>query len=149
MLEAIAVIARLDQEHPCDIVPTFLGARERAQDRATQSNLRNALTAGKVIYADDGDYSGLTVAAIGDIEPALTFSSAASAAQGTVSVEVAASNVTVTYAALSDSGECWYLRDSVGNTAATSGTEFGVRNQGDAGACDGGDTANVTFAAEW
>ena len=37
-------------------IPTFLGARERAQDRGAQSNLRNALTAAKVLYADDGDY---------------------------------------------------------------------------------------------
>jgi prepilin-type N-terminal cleavage/methylation domain-containing protein len=28
-------------------IPTFLGARQRAQDRAAQSNLRNALTAEK------------------------------------------------------------------------------------------------------
>jgi type IV pilus assembly protein PilA len=28
-------------------IPTFLGARSRAQDRAAQSNLRNALTAEK------------------------------------------------------------------------------------------------------
>jgi type IV pilus assembly protein PilA len=37
-------------------IPTFLGARVRAQDRAAQSNLRNALTAAKVYYAD-GDTS--------------------------------------------------------------------------------------------
>ena len=30
-------------------IPTFLGARKRAQDRAAQSNLRNALTAEKEI----------------------------------------------------------------------------------------------------
>jgi type IV pilus assembly protein PilA len=33
-------------------IPTFLGARVRAQDRSAQSNLRNALTAAKVYYAD-------------------------------------------------------------------------------------------------
>ena len=33
-------------------IPTFLGARVRAQDRASQSNLRNSLTAAKVFYAD-------------------------------------------------------------------------------------------------
>ena len=41
-------------------IPTFLGARERSQDRATQSNLRNALTAAKVVFVDDGDYRGAT-----------------------------------------------------------------------------------------
>jgi type IV pilus assembly protein PilA len=33
-------------------IPTFLGARQRAQDRAAQSDLRNALTAEKVVYTD-------------------------------------------------------------------------------------------------
>ena len=38
-------------------IPTFLGARKRAQDRAAQSNLRNALTAAKVYYADNQRYT--------------------------------------------------------------------------------------------
>ena len=41
-------------------IPTFLGARERSQDRAAQSNLRNALTAAKVAYSNDGDYEDAT-----------------------------------------------------------------------------------------
>ena len=44
-------------------IPTFLGARERAQDRAAQSNLRNALTAEKVFYTDAEFYADPTVAA--------------------------------------------------------------------------------------
>ena len=37
-------------------IPTFLGARERAQDRAAQSNLRNAYTAAKAIFTDNENY---------------------------------------------------------------------------------------------
>jgi len=33
-------------------IPTFLGARQRAQDRAAQSELRNGLTAEKTVYTD-------------------------------------------------------------------------------------------------
>ena len=33
-------------------IPTFLGARQRAQDRAVQADLRNALTAEKTYYTD-------------------------------------------------------------------------------------------------
>ena len=36
-------------------LPTFLGARERAQDRAAQANVRNAMTAAMVLFADDAD----------------------------------------------------------------------------------------------
>ena len=37
-------------------LPTFLGARERAQDKAAQSSLRNALVAAKTIFTDESDY---------------------------------------------------------------------------------------------
>jgi type IV pilus assembly protein PilA len=38
-------------------IPTFLGARQRAQNRAAQSSLRNALTAAKTIYTDAQSYT--------------------------------------------------------------------------------------------
>ena len=37
-------------------IPTFLGARQRAQDRAAQSDLRNGLTAEKTVYTDSQAY---------------------------------------------------------------------------------------------
>ena len=53
-------------------VPTFLGARQRAQDRAAQSVLRNALTAEKTYYTDNQTYTG-DPAALKAIEPGLSF----------------------------------------------------------------------------
>ena len=38
-------------------IPTFLGARQRAQDRAAQSDLRNGLTAEKTFYTDSQTYA--------------------------------------------------------------------------------------------
>ena len=38
-------------------LPTFLGARTRAQNRAAQSDLRNALVAAKTIYTDNSSYA--------------------------------------------------------------------------------------------
>ena len=56
-------------------IPTFLGARERAQDRAAQSDLRNGLTAEKVYYTDEEAYADASVAAelasLQAIEPSL------------------------------------------------------------------------------
>ncbi len=46
-------------------IPTFLGARERAQDRAAQSSARNALTSGKVIFTDAEDYTQADCRGIG------------------------------------------------------------------------------------
>lgn len=54
-------------------IPTFLGLRRRAQDRAAQSNLRNGLTAAKAFYTDDETYAGFTVAEGTAIEPSLTW----------------------------------------------------------------------------
>src|SRR5438270_4012540 len=39
-------------------LPTFLGARTRAQDRAAQSDLRNAIAAAKTYFSDSDTYTG-------------------------------------------------------------------------------------------
>src|SRR5688572_33434377 len=67
-------------------IPTFLGARARAQDRAAQSSLRNTVTAAKAIFTDREDYADATVTALTAGEPAITFQAAASTDQNTVSV---------------------------------------------------------------
>src|ERR1700760_246168 len=57
-------------------IPTFLGARQKAQDRAAQSNLRNALTAAKTAYVDSQNYtSDVANNVYASIEPSLTFTS--------------------------------------------------------------------------
>jgi type IV pilus assembly protein PilA len=56
-------------------IPTFLGARARAQDRAAQSNLRNALTAEKTVYTDNQQYDA-TTANMKAIEPSLNWNGA-------------------------------------------------------------------------
>jgi type IV pilus assembly protein PilA len=104
-------------------IPTFLGARQRAQDRAAQSNLRNALTAEKTYYTDKQAYTAAT-ASVKSIEPSLTFSTAAAAAQGTVSVVVSgALNDIVTLGTKSASGTCFYIKDVASGAAA--GTFYG------------------------
>ena len=55
-------------------LPTFLGARERAQNRAAQSSLRNALVAAKTAYTDTSNFTGADTAAELDlIEPSLNY----------------------------------------------------------------------------
>ena len=56
-------------------IPTFLGARQRAQDRAAQSDLRNALTAEKTSYTDTQVYSAVTATMVA-IEPSLKWGGA-------------------------------------------------------------------------
>ena len=52
-------------------LPTFLGARQRAQDRAAQSDLRNTLVAAKTMYTDVSSYAAADSSATGliTVEP--------------------------------------------------------------------------------
>jgi type IV pilus assembly protein PilA len=67
-------------------IPTFLGARERAQDRAAQSDLRNGLLAAKTYYTDNETYVGFDTTEMTNIEPAL--SSAAITISGNSATDV-------------------------------------------------------------
>ena len=62
-------------------LPTFLGARSRAQNKAAQSDLRNALVAAKTIYTDSSDYSnavtGSATTGLTSVEPSLNYQAAA------------------------------------------------------------------------
>ena len=118
-------------------VPTFLGARERSQDRAAQSSLRNALTAAKVAFVDSGDYRGATAAGLLAIEPSLDFKSTtvASADDDEVSIGTNAGNTIFYAAAISESGTCFHMRD---DSQGTAGTEYNSST----GAC----TATATIA---
>lgn len=107
-------------------IPTFLGARERAQDRAAQSNLRNALTSAKVHYTDEEAYTTagaattVTEAELEAIEPSLDFVllGAAAAADDANAVHFIAEEVAVgeglqqiTFYNAAASGNTFCLRD--------------------------------------
>ena len=100
-------------------IPTFLGARSKAEDRAAQSNLRNALTAEKTYYVDSQAYTDNTSSNLTNIEPSLTYAGTAGpSVTGTVYVE-SASATAVVLAAKSASGSCFYMQDS-----STTGTQY-------------------------
>ncbi|MEO8424255.1 MAG: prepilin-type N-terminal cleavage/methylation domain-containing protein [Actinomycetota bacterium] len=54
-------------------LPTFLGARTRAQDRAAQADLRNGYLAASTFYATAQAYTGFDVAAAQTIENGLSW----------------------------------------------------------------------------
>jgi len=63
-------------------LPTFLGARERAQDRAAQSDLRTGLAAAMTHWSEAGDYGGFAAASAEAMEPSLDWQSAGTAPTG-------------------------------------------------------------------
>ncbi|MBV8559709.1 MAG: prepilin-type N-terminal cleavage/methylation domain-containing protein [Acidimicrobiia bacterium] len=107
-------------------IPTFLGARQRAQDRASQSNARNALTAEKTSYTDAQVYTS-SATVLSGVEPSLNF--VADEVPGTaglnneVAVSVATTNVandTIYIGVKSKSGNCFYIKD----VTASPGTQY-------------------------
>src|SRR6266480_4793926 len=67
-------------------LPTFLGARKRAQDKAAESNLRNGIAAAKTFFTDNDVYTGFTDVVARGIEPSLTWTLAGGLAINTVDI---------------------------------------------------------------
>jgi type IV pilus assembly protein PilA len=125
-------------------LPTFLGARERAQNRAAQSSLRNALVAAKTAYTDTSDYTTATDVLLPAIEPSLQYQPAGTASTGPTEVSVEADPLTPNIwsaAALSESGTCYWIMDDAGATGT--GTKY------DTGAACTGTAASAAAGASW
>ncbi|GIU96536.1 MAG: hypothetical protein KatS3mg013_0339 [Actinomycetota bacterium] len=127
-------------------LPTFLGARERAQNRAAQSSLRNALAAAKTAFTDTDDYSGATDADLDAIEPSLTYVDGTTASTGPTEVSVSVYNSDANWAAaaMSESGTCFWIDDVSAGTGA--GTFYGSTTT--AADCTGADAQGAS-ASSW
>lgn len=101
-------------------VPTFLGARERASDRAAQSNVRNAHVTELIIYSDAQEFTE-DVAELTAVDASIDYTqvlSALSPEGRIVYVEilpdVSSPNDTVVVGAESASGTCFWIRTTGG-----------------------------------
>jgi type IV pilus assembly protein PilA len=125
-------------------IPTFLGARTRAQNRAAQASLRNALVAAKSVYTDKQDYAQAIKTSSADplesVEPTLDYTVTGTASTSPNIISTGNSGATVWYgAAKSDSGTCFYIKDdlSAGTTYASGTT------------CTATAAASATFSSKW
>ena len=101
-------------------IPSFLGAKGRASDRAAQTSLRIAFTNAKAIYVDSKSFSDVTVGALRTAERSLSFTAGASTAPKEVSVASSASGIVL--AAQSAQGTCYVIGDG----GPPAGTVFGT-----------------------
>ena len=101
-------------------IPTFLGARNRAQDKAAQSNLRNALVTEDEYFTDSQAYSE-TAADMEALEPQLDWASLDAAAGG-VTPTLGATDQVVILQSDSKSGTVFCLGKIA--TGATAGTYY-------------------------
>jgi type IV pilus assembly protein PilA len=102
-------------------IPAFLGARRRAQDTASKSDLRNGLGTAQTIFTDNQAYlaTATMVTSLTSEEPSLTFQSdtTKSTSAKEISLKTAASSGVATdaldeiiLASESGSGTCFYFR---------------------------------------
>jgi type IV pilus assembly protein PilA len=138
-------------------LPTFLGARNRANDKAAQSGVRNGLVAAKTCFTDKDTYTGCDNVALQLIETSLTFTDnatgsvdpnhvsvtvpAAGAAAGGGTVASAGDQIDL--AAWSKSGTCFYLRDN-----QQTGTFYGSAAKTAGAACNAA-LGGPTTATSW
>lgn len=103
-------------------LPTVLGARQRAQDRAAQSDLRKGIAAAKKYFTDGDTYLGFDETEGETIEPSLRWVAFADPVVGAVAVDQpAASGDDVLLVAESGSGAFFCIYGS-----APAGTTFGT-----------------------
>jgi type IV pilus assembly protein PilA len=89
-------------------LPTFLGARTRAADRAMQSNMRTGLAAALAYYAEKADWTGFDAAQGASEEPVLAWVDGGPPPQGEISIHVHAGQQLL-LVGLSRSGEYFCL----------------------------------------
>lgn len=114
-------------------IPTYLGARDRANDRAAQSNLRFGFIAVRTYFNAESKYSG-DATAMRETDPALTWTSGTPTLADddrVVSVWASPDGMTVRLGTASRSGDCFFIRDimsdaSAGTSYARMGTTGGV-----------------------
>jgi type IV pilus assembly protein PilA len=120
-------------------LPTFLGLRERAQNRAAQSNLRNGLASAKAYFTDGETYVGFNAAAGDGIEPSLDWVNGTAPTAGQVGVTGVDAN-TVQLVALSASGAWFCIQDDAGVTG------YGGETVANTAASVTGDCDNAAWA---
>jgi len=118
-------------------IPTFLGARSRAQDKQAQSNLRNALVTEDEYYTDNQAYTA-TNATMKALEPQLDWGNPKADQAGVVATLDAANDQTVILSSTSVSGTVFCLGKVA--SGASAGTYYHK-------ACTGSE--NTAAVAAW
>ena len=119
-------------------IPTFLGVRKSAQNKAAQSSVRSALTNAKAIASEDGAYTTLMIAALQAAQPELRVAPEPSTKPTQVSVEVNDTSGEIVLVSRAQTGECYWLHDNLSDDGGAASLQYGkssgaaacVANQG-------------------
>jgi type IV pilus assembly protein PilA len=123
-------------------LPTFLGARSRAQDKAAQSSLRNGLVSAKTVFTDQASYTPFNTTSAAAAEPSLTWTSTIASLAGTTGGKTVAivqsSTSNLLLVALSDSGTYFGMADQGTGPGTTFCKSATVPTWTTAAGCTGG-----------
>jgi type IV pilus assembly protein PilA len=125
-------------------LPTFLGARTRAQDRAAESSARNALSAGRVIFSDQENYAMATLPALAGVEGSLTWVDEVTPSSDPTTISRNTAGGVLTLATYSKSGTCFFLRDE-----PPQNTTYGSLAGAAMADCYASNDGGVTYASQW
>ena len=104
-------------------IPSFLGFRNRAQDRSAQADLRNTLLGEKAVWTDTGAFTE-TEADLKAFEPTLIINTSAATDAGVfVDMSVASNDDAVCLVQASQSGNFFAIFE---DSSATGGTFYGA-----------------------
>jgi type IV pilus assembly protein PilA len=142
-------------------IPTFLGVKGGAQDRAAQSNLTNGLLSAKALYTSQGTYpvAASFTATMATQEPELVFTTATvtTTPSNQISFDISADGnqvILVDYSP-NNSGTCWALSDNNGAAtalgAAPLGDSYAAWKLGSTAAteCSASAAAGYSAASSW
>jgi type IV pilus assembly protein PilA len=129
-------------------IPTFLGIRKNAQNKSAQSSVRNALVAAKGSASDDGTYDNVTGATLSSAAPETSFVATGSTGPKVVSYDVNTTTHTITFAARSQSGDCYLLRDNLDDTGTVATNQYGKITGSTTATCIA-NSATAVFINKW
>jgi len=119
-------------------LPTFLGARTRAQNRAAQTELRSAYVAASTYYAANQSYTGFDVTAGQQAEPGVSWVvGGAAPALDRVAIEVALGD-SVLLIDLAESGTYWCIAQVPGSPLNQKGGDAAWANVNTTASCTQG-----------
>jgi len=125
-------------------LPTFIGAKTRAQDRAAQSSVHTALTAGRVVFSDHEDYGMASLAELADVEGSVTWVDENTPSSQPTTISRNNAGGVLTLASFSVSGTCFFLRDE-----PPADTTYGAIEGTVAADCFAANDGAVVYGGQW
>ena len=125
-------------------LPTFIGAKTRAQDRAAQSSVHTALTAGRVVFSDHEDYGMASLAELADVEGSVTWVDENTPSSQPTTISRNNAGGVLTLASFSVSGTCFFLRDE-----PPTDTTYGAIEGAVAADCFAANDGAVAYGGQW